>query len=181
MKLSSSSGRLPAQFFVFLQIYYQPMEAILNEHNKKEYPPMHTTEHLLNQTMVRMFGCERSKNSHIERKKSKCDYLLSEEPRPEQMAEIEAAVNEQIERNLPVGVMLVGRNSVPAGVDLSKLPDDASDTLRLVTVGDYDICACIGDHVNNTSEIGRFKIISSDYTDGKLRIRFKLEDRASVL
>jgi hypothetical protein len=51
-------------------------EPILNEHNKQEYPPMHTAEHILNQTMVRMFGCPRSRNAHIERKKSKCDYLL---------------------------------------------------------------------------------------------------------
>lgn len=46
-------------------------EPQLNEHNKAEYPPMHTAEHLLNRTMVRMFGCERSRNAHIERKKAK--------------------------------------------------------------------------------------------------------------
>ncbi|MBP1677169.1 MAG: alanyl-tRNA synthetase [Bacteroidetes bacterium] len=148
----------------------------LNEHNKKEYPPMHTAEHLLNQTMVRMFGCERSKSSHIERKKSKCDYFLKENLTFEQIADIESAVNHQIEQNLPVSVLFVDKNNVPVGVDLSKLPDNVSDTLRLVTIGDYDVCACIGDHVNNTSEIGRFKIISSDYNDGKLRIRFKLEN-----
>ena len=42
-------------------------EIQLNGHNKQEYPPMHTAEHILNQTMIRMFGCERSKNTHIER------------------------------------------------------------------------------------------------------------------
>jgi alanyl-tRNA synthetase len=148
----------------------------LNEHNKKEYPPMHTAEHLLNQTMVRMFGCDRSKSSHIERKKSKCDYFLSQQPTPEQIADIENAVNAQIQRNLDVNDALVDRDHVPASVDLSKLPENASETLRLVYVGDYDVCACIGAHVNNTSEIGCFRIISTDYTEGKLRIRFKLED-----
>ena len=49
--------------------------------------PMHTAEHILNQTMVRMFGCERSRNAHIERKKSKCDYTLPCEPTAEQIAE----------------------------------------------------------------------------------------------
>lgn len=29
----------------------------LNDHNKQEYPPMHTAEHLLNATMVKTFGC----------------------------------------------------------------------------------------------------------------------------
>ena len=58
----------------------------LNDHNKTEYPPMHTVEHILNQTMVRMFGCERSRNAHIERKKSKCDYTLPCAPTEEQIA-----------------------------------------------------------------------------------------------
>ena len=40
----------------------------LNDHNKQEYPPMHTAEHLLNATMVKTFGCPRSRNAHIERK-----------------------------------------------------------------------------------------------------------------
>ena len=77
-------------------------EIQLNEHNKTEYPPMHSAEHILNQTMVRMFGCPRSKNAHIERKKSKCDYILTEEPTAETMAEVERRVNEVIDQNLPV-------------------------------------------------------------------------------
>lgn len=137
---------------------------------------MHTAEHLLNQTMVRMFGCDRSKNSHIERKKSKCDYFVKEALTPEQIIEIESAVNAQIERNLSVNILFVDKTNVPANVDLSKLPENVSDTLRLVSVGDYDICACIGDHVKSTSEIGQFKIISNDFNEGKIRIRFKLEN-----
>lgn len=150
------------------------MKEELNAHNKTEYPPMHTAEHILNQTMVRMFGCERSKNSHIERKKSKCDYNLTKEPTGQQIKEIEDSVNSIIKENLPVTVSYVDINSVPDGIDLSKLPENVSQTLRIVQIGDYDICACIGDHVANTSEIGTFKIISSDYQDGRLRIRFKL-------
>ena len=148
----------------------------LNDHNKQEYPPMHTAEHILNQTMVRVFGCERSKNAHIERKKSKCDYNLATEPGAEKITEIEQLVNEVIERHLPVTVEFVTRDQVPECVDLSKLPEDASVTLRIVKVGDYDTCACIGQHVNNTSEIGKFKIISTDYENHRLRIRFKLEE-----
>jgi len=151
-------------------------DIILNDHNKQEFPPMHTTEHILNQTMIRMFGCERSKNAHIERKKSKCDYILANQPTDAQIKEIETRVNDVIGQHLPVSEALVTRENIPGCVDLSKLPEDASETLRLVYVGDYDICACIGQHVSNTSEIGTFKIISSDYNDGRLRIRFKLED-----
>ena len=136
--------------------------------------PMHTTEHLLNQTRIRMFGCERIRNAHIERKKSKCDYTLPCEPTAEQIAEIEDRVNEVIRQNLPVCIEFVSRENVPAGVDLGKLPTDASETLRIVRIGDYDICACIGAHVSNTSEIGTFKIISHSWENGTLRLRFKL-------
>ena len=152
------------------------MEApILNDHNKQEYPPMHTAEHILNQTMVRMFGCERSRNAHIERKKSKCDYILPTAPTPEQITAVEEKVNEIISLHLPVRIEFVSREEVAKEVDLSKLPENASETLRIVRIGDYDTCACIGVHVENTAEIGRFIIISTDYQNNTLRIRFKLE------
>ena len=149
-------------------------EPILNAHNKEEYPPMHTAEHILNATMVRMFGCPRSKNAHIERKKSKCDYLLTECPTDEHVAQIEAAVNEVISRNLPVTIEFIPKEEAASIVDLSKLPEDVSPTLRIVRVGDYDACACIGAHVSNTSEIGTFKILSHDWDDGRWRVRWKV-------
>jgi len=150
------------------------METQLNEAKKLYACDMHTTEHILNQTMVRMFGCGRSMNAHIERKKSKCDYLLAEAPTDEQIILIEQKVNEVIDMHLPVYEELMSREDAAHIVDLSKLPDDASETLRIIRVGDYDACACIGQHVENTSEIGRFSIISHDYENGRWRVRFKL-------
>ncbi len=151
-------------------------EPLLNEHNKEEYPPMHTAEHVLNQTMVRMFGCPRSRNAHIERKKSKCDYQLPQSPTEAQVQELEQRVNEVIAAGLPVTYEFVSREDVPPEVDLGKLPEEASETLRLVRIGDYDLCACVGTHVQNTSEIGQFKIISHDWNPdtNTWRLRFKL-------
>ena len=149
-------------------------EPILNAHNKEEYPPMHTAEHILNGTMVKMFGCPRSRNAHIERKKSKCDYLLDACPTDEQVAQLETAVNEVIGWHLDVTIEFMTREEAASIVDLSKLPEDASETLRIVRVGDYDACACIGAHVNNTSEIGTFKILSHDFEDGRWRVRWKV-------
>ena len=158
--------------------YFSMETPILNEHNKAEEPRMHSCEHILNQTMVRMFGCPRSRNAHIEKKKSKCDYLLDACPTEEQVQEIERRVNEVIGRHLDVSYEFVKRGEVPPEVDLGKLPDDASETLRLVRIGDYDLCACVGTHVQNTSEIGTFKIISHDYNADThtWRMRFKLAE-----
>jgi alanyl-tRNA synthetase len=146
----------------------------LNAHNKTDYPPMHTAEHILNQTMGRMFGCPRSRNAHIERKKSKCDYLLEKAPTDEQIAGIERRVIEVIDKHLTVTCEFMPYQEAAQYVDLSKLPDNVSDTLRIVRVGDYDACACIGEHVENTSEIGQFKLLTHDFEDGRWRIRFKL-------
>lgn len=165
---------------------------ILNEHNKNEYQPAHTAEHILNQTMVRMFGCERSRNAHVERKKSKLNYELPFCPTDEQVQEIERRVNEVIAADLPITLQFVTRDNIPPEVSLAKLPDDASETLRLVRVGDYDVCACIGAHVEHTAEIGHFRISSTSWTphvpstpppypstqsgSGTFRIVFRLDD-----
>lgn len=153
---------------------FMEQEPILNEHNKQEFEPAHTAEHLLNQTMIRMFGCERSKNAHIERKKSKINYNLTECPSAEQVAEIERKMNELIAQDLPVTYEFVTRDTIPEGVVLDKLPEDASETLRIVRIGDYDICACIGSHVSSTKEIGSFKITSTSWNEGSFRIVFKV-------
>ena len=149
-------------------------EPVLNEHNKAEFPPAHTAEHLLNQTMIRMFGCERSRNAHIERKKSKINYNLAQCPTPEQVQEIEQTINRLISEDLPVTYEFVTRDTIPSGVTLDKLPEDASETLRLVRIGDYDVCACIGTHVSSTREIGTFKITSTSYNEGSFRIVYKV-------
>ena len=146
----------------------------LNEHNKKEYPPMHTCEHVINRTMVNLFGCGRAVSAHIERKKSKLDFALSQPVSDEDIKRIEDTVNEVLRRNLPVTTEFITQSEAADRFDMKRLPEGASDTVRVVKVGDYDECLCIGLHVENTSEIGTFKIISHDYNDGILRIRFKL-------
>ena len=149
-------------------------QPILNSHNKEEHRPSHTAEHLLNKTMVRMFGCERSKNAHIERKKSKINYNLDVCPTQEEIAEIERKMNELIASDMPVTYEFVTRDNIPSGVALDRLPEDASATLRLVRIGNYDICPCIGQHVESTGEIGTFRITSTSFTDGSFRIVFKV-------
>ena len=166
-------------FVLIIYVTKQPMTTNtpqLNDHNKAEFPPMHTAEHILNQTMVRRYGCPRSRNAHIERKKSKVSYELPTCPSDAEVQEIVDKVNEIIQSALPVTVEYVALENVPADVSLEKLPSDASDTIRLVRIGDYDVCACIGAHVANTSEIGTFTLLGTNWDEEKksFRIRFKL-------
>lgn len=144
--------------------------------NKQYDPRMHSAEHILNQTMVRMFNCGRSFSNHLEKKKSKCDYHFSRELSQDEISEIENRVNEVIDSNLSVKEDYMDRTKAGENFVLDRLPDDAGNTIRIIKIGDYDACPCIGQHVNSTDEIGKFKIISTNYEDNVLRIRFKLEE-----
>lgn len=135
---------------------------------------MHSAEHILNQTMIRMFNCGRSFSNHIEKKKSKCDYHFGRNLNQSEIAELENTVNEVIKNNLEVAEEFYLREEAEEKFNLSKLSDDAGDKIRIIRIGDYDTCPCSGLHVSHTNEIGIFKIISTSFDDGVLRIRFKL-------
>ena len=152
------------------------MDFVLNEHQKEEFPPAHTAEHLLNQTMIRLFGCGRSYNAHVERKKSKMSFHLDRKPSRQEEKKIERRMNELIEEDLPVTYEFVTRDTLPKGVTLDRLPDNASETIRLVRIGDYDVCPCIGKHVRSTSQIGRFEMLGTnwDEMEHSFRVRFKI-------
>lgn len=149
-------------------------EMQLNEHNKQEHPPMHTCEHIVNRTMINLYGCGRAISAHIERKKSKLDFALFQAPSESDITLIEEKVNEVINRHLDISTEFITQQEAANRFDLKRLPENASDTVRVVNVGDYDECLCIGTHVKNTSEIGTFKIVSHDFKDGIFRMRFKL-------
>ncbi len=143
----------------------------------KDYdPPMHTAEHILNRTMVNMFDCGRAFSSHLEKKKSKCDYHFSRDLTPDEVAQITTTVNNVLAQHLPVNELFLTPDEATGIVDLSKLPEHARQgKIRIVKIGDYDVCACIGEHVKNTSEVpGTFEIISTSYENDVLRIRFRV-------
>ena len=151
-------------------------EALLNEHMKDEFPPAHTAEHLLNQTMIQLFGCERSANAHIERKKSKMTFILDHKPSRKEEKEIEVRMNQLIADDLPVTYEMADRDNLPEGVSPDRLPADASQTVRLVRIGQYDVCPCIGKHVRSTSQIGKFVLLGTNWDEAShgFRVRFKI-------
>lgn len=149
-------------------------EKILNEHNKQEYPPMHSAEHLLNGEMARRYGCGRAFSAHVERKKSKLDYHLAAPLTQEEIRSLEEYVNSVIAADVPVTEEFITQAEAMSRFDLSRLPEGASDTVRVVHIGPYDECLCAGTHVARTSGIGNFRITSSRWEDGVQRLVFKL-------
>ncbi len=150
------------------------MENEFNSHNKIEDRQNHTTEHILNQTMVRIYNCGRAIEAHIEAKKSKMDFALPKEPTEEEVLNIEKKVNEIIEQNLPVTMEYTTQSEAKDKYNLTRLPENATEKIRIVHIGDYDACPCIGLHVDNTKQIGTFKILSYSYKDSIWRVRWKI-------
>ncbi len=142
---------------------------------------MHTAEHILNSVMDKMYHCGRSFNSHIETKKSKCDYRIRKGLSDKEVRAVERTVNEIIRMNVPVGEELVSRREADKSYFTGKLPDDAGEEIRIIRIGNFDACPCIGQHVSNTSEIGSFYITSADFNEGVLRIRFRINDQEDNL
>jgi len=136
---------------------------------------MHSAEHLLNQAMVRLLGCERCFSAHINAKKSKCDYHFDREITAEEAETVQAEVNRVIEEDYPVVIENMALADAEQAFTLDRVPDKEGMThFRIVRMGNYDACPCIGEHVSSTGEIGRFRITSTGFANGVMRIRFKL-------
>jgi len=135
---------------------------------------MHSAEHILNQTMDRMFNCGRCFNAHIEKKKSECDYRFDRPLSQKELQEIQMRVNQAIAEDLPVTEKYIPRSEAAGNYNTDKLPGDTGDIIRIVQIGAYDACPCIGPHVKSSGEILGFQITSSSFHEGVLRIRFKL-------
>ena len=142
---------------------------------KKEFDPrMHSAEHILNQTMVRMFNCGRCFSAHIEKKKSKCDYHFDRVLTKEEVQKIEICVNEVIQADMPVNETYITKEDAKKYYNIQRLPKDVGNRIRIISIGDYDTCPCIGPHICSTNEIGGFRIVSTSFENGVLRVRFKL-------
>jgi alanyl-tRNA synthetase len=125
--------------------------------------------------MVRKFNCGRCFSAHVNKKKSKCDYHFARALTDDEAREVEAEVNEAISAKLEVTEEMVDIEEANRNFNLARLPNGV-ESVRIVRIGDYDSCPCIGEHVDNTAEIGEFNMISHDFNDGVLRLRYKLGD-----
>ncbi len=144
--------------------------------NPKNYDPrMHSAEHIFIQTMVRMFNCGRAFSSHIEKKKSKCDFHFTRNLTSHEIDEINRRVNDVISADLPVNESFLSREEAQRRFTLSRLPEEAGETIRIISIGDYDACPCSGEHATSSKKIGSFRVVSSDYRDGVLRVRFTIK------
>jgi misacylated tRNA(Ala) deacylase len=138
-------------------------------------PAMHSAEHILTATLMKLFKCGRPVTTHIEKKKSKADYRFDRNLTSDELARVEREVNGVIESDLRISDELLTVDQAKSIYDLHRLPPGHDQQIRVVHVGEYDACPCSGPHAASTGALGRFRIVSSSFDQGILRVRFKLD------
>jgi len=142
---------------------------------KQVDPRMHSAEHILTATLMKLLGCGRPFTTHIEKKKSKADYRFPRNLTEDEIARVEQEVNRVVSADLPIREEFLTFEEAHSKYDLHRLPPGNEDRVRIVHIGDYDACPCSGPHAASTCSIGRFRIVSSSFEQEALRVRFKLD------
>ncbi|MCS3631011.1 misacylated tRNA(Ala) deacylase [Salinibacter ruber] len=151
----------------------------IDEARRRTLRRMHTAQHVLSKVVLDVFGAQTAGNQ-IHTDRSRIDFEPADFSE-EDVAVIEERTNTAIEQDLPVEKKEMERaraeEQTPKGRGLLDLIPDHVDPLRMVQIGDLDLCPCGGTHVDRTRDIGRIRITNRTSKGAEVdRIEFKLED-----
>jgi alanyl-tRNA synthetase len=138
---------------------------------------LHTASHLLQQALRQVLGTGvRQMGSNITVERLRFDFTHSTRVTPEQLAEVERIVNEQIFRDLPVSMQVMPLSQALASGALAFFGEKYGEQVKVYSIGDFSKEVCGGPHVERTGEMGRFKITKEEAVgQGVRRIRAVLE------
>jgi alanyl-tRNA synthetase len=123
----------------------------------------HTATHLLHKALRIVLGDHvQQKGSNLTAERLRFDFSHSSPMTPEQIAEVEKIVNEQIEKALPVSCSEMSVDEAKSLGAIGLFENKYGDSVKVYKVGEgEDLISmeiCGGPHVKNTAELGKFKI-----------------------
>ncbi len=152
------------------------VKGVLDWDRRHAHMRMHTAQHIISGVVYDLYGA-RTVGNQIYHDRSRIDFApiaFSDE----MLAEVQGKCNEIFSQGTPVEIATISRDVLERNVDaqranLDLLPKSIRE-LRVVTIGDFDVCPCAGTHVRSLSEIGALRITKRDHK-GKDRERVTYE------
>lgn len=131
---------------------------------------LHTATHLLHQSLRAVLGDHvRQNGSDITPERLRFDFSHPEKMSVDQRQAVEDLVNEQIKNKLPVTRTLMKLDQALQSGALSFFREKYPPEVTVYAVGDFSREICGGPHVQNSGEIGHFRIISEKSSAAGIR------------
>ncbi|MBR2838513.1 MAG: alanine--tRNA ligase [Kiritimatiellae bacterium] len=131
---------------------------------------MHTATHLLHAALHRVLGpTANQKGSNITAERLRFDFTWPEKMTDAQIAEVERLVNEWIAQGIGVTKKTTTVEEAKAEGAMALFGAKYGDQVSLYTIGDVSKEICCGPHVENTSELGSFKIVKEQSSSAGVR------------
>ncbi|WP_216829087.1 alanine--tRNA ligase [Alkalihalobacterium elongatum] len=137
------------------------VEAVVLETNRNGIVKNHTATHLLHRALKDVLGEHVNQaGSLVSEDRLRFDFSHFGQVTSEELTQIEEIVNQKIWSAISVNIMSKNIEEAKAMGAMALFGEKYGNVVRVVQVGDYSIELCGGCHVQNTAEIGLFKVIS---------------------
>ncbi len=120
---------------------------------------LHTATHLLHEALRRVLGNHvEQRGSNITVERLRFDFSHPDKLTPEQKQEVEQLVNEQIKKELPITCEEMTVEEAKEKGAMGLFESKYGKTVKVYKIGDFSLEICGGPHVENTRELGTFKL-----------------------
>ncbi len=139
---------------------------------------LHTATHLLHRSLRQVLGDHvQQKGSNITADRLRFDFSHPAKMTPAEIVQVEALVNEMIQKALPISMTVMTLEEAKAAQAIALFTPKYGEQVKVFSIGDFSREVCGGPHVDNTAALGRFRIKKEEASSaGVRRIRAVLED-----